>query len=476
MSVKQVSDENKATAGWFPLVAHKIAVRTFDLSTGLNYVSIKDQIVRACALIDSLAEARILRPQAGTPSYEYDLIVVGAGAAGVSAAWRADCYGANTLLVESGAEMFSVQRRCTHRHVSMSMYDWPEIFATSGAFPSLGGLPVVSSTPEKLAESGFPCVAAPGPPKRAADLVKEWDAQLQKFPLKCERRFNTHATPVPPGKHGVLSDSSGYVMVTLSTAGSESQVFSSNVVFATGIGVERKLNGGYASPPFWSDDERAPWLPGASLPGETVVVSGAGDGAIQDVIKSLLVIHDGDLIPVAESLFLKKEMTAVKSRILAIERHAERQLLWGVHENDVFRAMQRSYCAIVNEIQPSRIQKWKKQYLRPVGPSVKWVMIEPKVFTKTYPLNRLLASVLSREEFTPRMTFVQGKLADISKNPMSEFWTCFLEDGATLTSDYPPMLRHGIEVNVENGHDDEDLKTLRAAISRAPVPFKPFDF
>lgn len=96
----------KPSASWSPLIAHKAGVRLYNLSAGLNYVSIKDQTVRACALIDSIKAAGWLGRSTPIVDDTYDLLVVGAGAAGVTAAWRAASYGLNVLVVEAADSPF----------------------------------------------------------------------------------------------------------------------------------------------------------------------------------------------------------------------------------------------------------------------------------------------------------------------------------------------------------------------------------
>jgi hypothetical protein len=103
-------------------------------------------------------------------------------------------------------------------------------------------------------------------------------------------------------------------------------------------------------------------------------------------------------------------------------------------------------------------------------------MTQPKIFSKSYPLNRLLATVLARKEFKDVITFRGGKLKSVEEVDAGVRWLCTLDDGTSFDSNYPPIVRHGIDINHESDSGDFDLRTLRMAVSRAPVPFKPFDF
>lgn len=153
----------------FPLIAHKAGVRTFDLSSGMNYVSMKDQVVRATALVNCLVQCKVF---AGNKT-PYDVVVVGAGAAGVAAACHAAGHGLNVLVLESAMERFPLQKQCTSRHVSFTMYDWPEAHASTGIFPSLGDLPVKST-----GNMFFPCQVTDKNPVIARELVKAWDKRI----------------------------------------------------------------------------------------------------------------------------------------------------------------------------------------------------------------------------------------------------------------------------------------------------------
>lgn len=96
------------TPSWFPLIAHKVGLRLYNLSAGLSYVSIKDQVVRACSLIDSLNGAGMLK-STSSDTGAFDVLVIGAGAAGVTAGWRAASLGMRVCMVEKSGAPFSAQ-------------------------------------------------------------------------------------------------------------------------------------------------------------------------------------------------------------------------------------------------------------------------------------------------------------------------------------------------------------------------------
>jgi hypothetical protein len=96
----------------FPtLVAHLVYPHFFNLGGHLSPVSIRDQMVRAQALIDDAVAAGLISRKPWRP-----LLVVGAGAAGaVAASWSAVRHHVPTMLIERDSDAFNRQPNCTTR-------------------------------------------------------------------------------------------------------------------------------------------------------------------------------------------------------------------------------------------------------------------------------------------------------------------------------------------------------------------------
>lgn len=393
---------DKPDPSWFPLIAHKVGRRLYNLSAGLSYVSIKDQVVRACALVDSLNGAGVLKSTAADSS-AFDVVVVGAGAAGVTVAWRAAALGMKVCIVEKSDAPFSAQAKCNDRIVSFSMYDWPECFSTTGLFPSLSGLPFSGSG---LDGDRFPCYCDSETPLTAREHAKNWMSRLDlSGTVLCAStalhpiawRFNTKASYVVPGDSAYTTDPGTLKVSIVDGTGATSQLNAANLIVATGIGLERPL-GSYQPAAFWFDDARAPWHRAPATHKRSVVISGAGDGAIQDALKSLWKNEPQNLIPVVEELLGRPGAMARNQAILAAERHAERQLLWGRDDAQTYRALQSVYVKLVSDLSAARVTRWRSKYLCDEI-HVHWIVGVGGAFSKTYPLNRMLGSALQRAEF-----------------------------------------------------------------------------
>lgn len=474
-------DPHSPSTSWFPLIAHKAGVRLYNLSAGLNYVSIKDQTVRACALVDSIKAAGWLHrlPPAANV---YEVVVVGAGAAGVTAAWRAASYGLNVLVVEKADTPFPALLGCTDRFISFSMYDWPEPFCQVEHFPSLQDLPVKG---KRIDEDNFPVYSNGSKPQLASVYAAQWLTRLgldecricrSNAKYSIEWNFGHIAVPerLPESVYAPPPPAVSVQLTPMYPGATVRIIQAANVILATGIGAEREIDG-YRPPPFWTVNPDAPW---AVPPSKTsrhqknIVISGAGDGAIQDTLKSLFSKEVGNLIPLAEYL-LNGRASRIKANLLAAERHAERQLLWGVDHHAVYSALQTVYDECVVNIGVSKILGWKKRHLRS-DMHVDWIIGKSGVFSKAFPLNRLLATVLKRPEFGDLLTLHTTTLQSVAVHPTR--WECTTSDLALLLSNYPPLVRHGIETYDADLPESYDQSAIRIALSRSPLPFKPFDF
>lgn len=464
----------------FPLIAHKAGVRTFDLSSGMNYVSMKDQVVRATTLVNCLIKSNVF----SGPRAAYDLVVVGAGAAGVAAACHAAGHGLHVLVLESAKERFHLQKQCTSRHVSFSMYDWPEAHASAGIFPSLDDLPVKST-----AGLFFPCEVTQKDPVVAQELVRAWDKRIDTHvfePGAIVWKFGAVAEAPPAAGNVLLIDESTQKTRTIKYRQdvSDHTVTTRIIIFATGIGIERSVPGSsdlaqpYHPPPFWSDLTNPPWESGKDVSDKTVVISGAGDGAIQDFLKVIYRERAKDLLLLANECKLKPQQL---SRIVSAERHVGRQLLWDTSAQEAHSALQIVYDEIAKTLLRRKQLPIDLDSLLATCPKIVWVANTTDIskkhitFSKSYPLNRFLATLtLAMLHASPKLELVAGEIASVDACADGSY-SCTMNGGRIIRSNFLPLLRHGVEKSLGLGKN-KGYFGLRTALAGAPLPFKPSDF
>ena len=111
------------------LRAHIIRPFIFDIGGRLSPISIRDQMLRGQLIVDRALEAGYI------DGYGRDLLVVGAGAAGATAAIHAAGKGVSTWLIEQETGPFYRQANCSSRWVDPTQYDWPQEHWSEGKYP-----------------------------------------------------------------------------------------------------------------------------------------------------------------------------------------------------------------------------------------------------------------------------------------------------------------------------------------------------
>jgi hypothetical protein len=110
------------------LLSHSCAPLLFTLAAPLTPVSIRDQMIRAKMFVDRAVEQALI-------SANRPLLVMGAGAAGVTAAMRAAALRIPTTLAEASPQAFGRQKICATRWVDPTQYDWPADHWGYGFYP-----------------------------------------------------------------------------------------------------------------------------------------------------------------------------------------------------------------------------------------------------------------------------------------------------------------------------------------------------
>lgn len=251
-------------------------------------VSIRDQIVRASFLVERLWSTKRLKRSS-------KLLVIGAGAAGVTAAVKAVHFGVTRVVVADARDrVLSLQANCTTRWLDPTQYDWPASHWDGEQWPI-----------KEPAAFAFP-TAAKLPPvvTLEADYADEWSAKfafaLSVYESAGSVNFVANVKAVDwnfvPAKScyqvefddaaSGASKGSLDADLVIFAGGFGREVVSVPLWHASGAGFSRHPTGGmYRSIPFWADDAFETPTFGLSAASPSMLVSGGGDGALQDFIR-----------------------------------------------------------------------------------------------------------------------------------------------------------------------------------------------
>jgi FAD binding domain len=357
----------------------------FDMGGLWAIVSIRDQMLRAQELVRRLARA-------GALSSTRPLLVIGAGAAGATAALEAARRGIGCRVIDSAASPFGPQARCHTRWVDPTQYDWPMPHWDAGQFP----WPRSWSPHLPVTRVPLPWQAAP-----AAHLALAWHARLNAaraaglISTDYGARF-TGATlsPAGPRTPATLVEAE-----TQTGTGPMTKHGYGAIIAATGMGHERVTAGAYHSWQFWENDtlEAANCgLPRTTTP--SVLISGAGDGALQDFVR--VVTGQRSAAAIWDALIAGGATTPfdIFAELLAAEDHLkcayacadvadEHHVLQEVHDRTIAAAIRwhrLHQVAIANVL----------DVMLAARPDVS--LVHPCThFGKTYMLNRFLVHVLA---------------------------------------------------------------------------------
>jgi hypothetical protein len=255
---------------------HHVGGFRYELS-GLRTGSVRDQILRSRLLVERL----LARPDLnGDP-----LLVIGGGAAGVTAALTASRLGRDVTLLERRSSPFTTQARVTTRWLDPTEFDWPQAHWASGDMAWRGSvypLPYRADWADQLATQWtlmWHAVVGPAPIAlpHGAGTIEEYtgvDARLLSI--------NDTPTGVTLSPWPAYGPSGRRYCAAVSCVGLSGEHTS---VPSTGPG------GSLVGPAFWATDNLERIDLGLHPPpaGRAIraLVSGGGDGAQQDFLRIL---------------------------------------------------------------------------------------------------------------------------------------------------------------------------------------------
>ncbi len=325
------------TGNGLALLANKCAARTFDISSGMVYASIRDQIVRAQLLIRDLK---------ASDSQCKRLLIVGAGVAGVSAATYASLLDIECVVLETELSPFHLQSTVNTRFISPFMYEWPSVVSAFHNYPEIeaGLCHALDSTPSWKADAPISASAlarqlqewllhhnSVGSVPRyvfgmnadaARAYVKQFVTQVSKLHLASA---TTEASPLSlPNSYTGLD---GNKVVT-----NGASFLPDYIILAVGMGRERVFliddtPDGIRGLPFWRDDD----LRDSHSMNIPIGVFGGGDGALQDVLR-LTTVHDHplDFINALEQGgdSIREEINTIRSQLESLEQQSRLLACW----------------------------------------------------------------------------------------------------------------------------------------------------
>lgn len=381
------------------LVFHRVSPFRYDL-TGVRTGSVRDQLMRSSLLAHGLIDDKII-------ARDRPLLILGAGAAGMNAAMTAANLGVPVTVLELRPQPFAALQQASWRRVDPTEYDWPQPHWRHGSFP--------------IAPGAIPLMQQQG---TGTALVATWMTAWQDWLTylngqghrgRIDLHFSCDAWHFVAG----MKDTAGGVTVPGPWPDGSAHKSFCAVLSCIGFGREQTADNrlpqgwsGYSGPAFWTDDDGI--SSGARLPPRvsSVVISGGGDGALQDVQRVLTMGYFG------RELFekIQTEARAVNPRldiappslcaaILAAEDEGRRAYAWHGPAQPPVKAMKKWHETIADAV-AVLMKGWAttdkaalaKRVLRPemftTGLQVTWLTREPHP-SYAYALNRFLVLVLA---------------------------------------------------------------------------------
>lgn len=518
--------ENPADA--LPLLAFKIAPRQFDISYRFSNISLRDQIVRAQMLVGALIEAELVRTESPVNDGKFQLLICGAGAAGLAAAKEAEANGISFVLIEKGPTVpGGVLMKTAKRYVSTAMYEWPNPNHTAHDYPLtrpklLGHHNSITSTldlafdkPVEVNQFGNEIYDA-----LQTDL-NAWEANFNLFlaganfkSIFSKNTTLSHSTKKKLGNmlygktslHGVPLHSAKLPDVRLEKSGiAITQVFNFQyVIYAVGYAVEAEHYNdekqlpfiGYDSRPFWEADSVSENNLGFTEP-PRVAILGSGDGALQDALRCLVIPTLRHPLDVWDKLmefsqikglplYRSKNIQLALARIAAADAYTTGGAIW-THKKHIFESLDEEFKNIIKfliETEGKRLKPAVEGILREDVQAVT-IINRDGYFSKAYALNRFLVLLIEeiKRKYYPNITIPLNissgnvrNFEQVGSDVRGARLTVNHLSGGTTVEEYElVIIRGGLDVDKSptqllglSGRD-----TGRAELGRIPPPIRP---
>ncbi|MFJ9452205.1 FAD-binding protein [Herbaspirillum sp. NPDC101397] len=395
------------------LLAFKIGQHQFDINRGLTYISMRDQIIRARTLIHTAHSAEIFSQTDSSLSKEdsppnVDVLIIGGGVGGISAALAAVELGLTTVVLEKNEVLFPLLRKGSDRLLSATVYDWPSLHFCEHNFPNISAL-AADSSPK---EDSLSILNFPDAPISPINLAAHLDQQVAKYEKEYPNTLVINRnTAIPLESPFSWKENRKRVVVSLAEpiklagAVSAHNFHTRIVVFAVGFGSEKVEIDHHqvANDSFWGyesleqdiqkyKDERIC----------NIVIEGSGDGGLQEVLRAALLpkYHDLSLaIKLLEDEF-GADLGCWHRSLIDIqcaENNAGRAYMWGYDGSEIFSRLDAVHDKVIQNLckdHKKELQAWRRRVTRPQPNLVINLVDSHKTSARVYPLNRFLAKLL----------------------------------------------------------------------------------
>ena len=387
------------------LDAHEVLRGFYLISGGLSPISIRDQMLRGQLVVERLAENRLING-------DTQLLVVGAGVGGVTAAICAARKGVRTILVEKTLAPFGVQRRGATRFLNPTQYDWPVDHWPYGVFPWLNShvqLPL------------------PYPTDWAGILVALWEKELRKAEHDLRPLLTYFDETAPAEIDPDLLP--GQLTVRFSGGWTATDTFEA-IIWAAGSGEEEcrlfahpqipQPNPIYEGRSFWSTDPLTATNLGVLGHAPRVLISGSGDGGLQDYLR-VVTRYDS-----AEQLYRMCNIPQeIADRIQSAEDRAHRGRAWAredknfrkIHEQPFLQELHQEHQEAIEDALSVTDVYQSLEQLFPVAPPYVVLVYREPYFTNYYGLNRFLVLLVDhflRKKFGQATLRPETMIIDVS--------------------------------------------------------------
>ncbi len=512
-----------------PLLAHKIAPRQFDLSYRFSHISLRDQIVRAQMVVRTLHRAGLVEAGAPAQKSKFQLLICGAGMAGLAAAKEAHARGISFVLVEKEEQVpGGVLASKANRYVSTGMYEWPRPNHIEHDYPL--------RRPELLGED-----LVPGPTLNLAFhdpvLIKDFSASVERSVRSELDEWKRNFRFLQSGKgalegghlalhtqvcahskaqlrdtlngkvsiHGVALNDVDLPLIDLeSVDGTEftRDLGFCYVIYAVGFAsesseyAEGKLPGGpYENVQFWAPDCLADAKLGFGKK-PRVGILGSGDGAMQDTLRCLVRADIPHALAAWDCLMATATKTGplrdsphvatAMAKVAAADAYTTAGAIW-TPEVKAYEALDKVFADIIADLMKVELAALIKGVNHLVRSDVLKVTLvnRPGYFTKAYALNRFMVLLLHEMLKLPGCKH-QVKLEIMAGEVRSFTSTISNKRGGTLMIKTSSGIKRRVYnlVIIRGGLDRfqhptqltglSGLDPGRAELGRIPPPIRPF--